>query len=583
MEANSQGLSGPIMISIDVTYRCNFRCKHCFNGSGAPMLGEELSDDELLEIAKSVGVLQPNVVCFCGGEPLLRWAVLCDACKVIKSQSPFTQVNLVTNGSLVTEIIASRLNSAGITTVQVSIDGPNSEIHDWFRNKPGSFNHAINSVKILRRAGLNVVVASAPHKRHLLRLEETIDLCRQLGVSEIRMQPIMPLGRAIDNYNEIVPSYFEYQKLSRKLQELKYQSIDNGTVVEWGDPIDHLRKFSTSSFISNPSLGISAYGEITVSPYLPISVGCIKRHSLAVPFSKRLSQGFIGVDNPKRHGADPTFLLLLACVIVQELNAIKLDKRLSAATLALKENPKGIYISCFGGLSVRGIEGVLSEDDFTSAQCYTMLAYLALIDNHRATPSRLARIIWSDECIDNPNRAVRNVAARLRTCLKVIGLDFLIIYDNGFYSLNQSMGLITDVNLFENLCLRMKQTDSAEEKYKLYESAIELFTGDLLPRLSDNINFIPNITYYHGMFVELITSYVEACLSEGQYIYAHRAVKEALTFDPYNGRLNMYLIILIYKQSGVGTAKSYYMNTKDTLSDEQLYRIQIECPALMLG
>ena len=80
------------------------------------------------------------------------------------------------------------------------------------------------------------------------------------------------------------------------------------------------------------------------------------------------------------------------------------------------------------------------------------------------------------------------------------------------------MGLITDVNLFENLCLRMKQTDSAEEKYKLYESAIELFTGDLLPRLSDNINFIPNITYYHGMFVELITSYVEACLSEGQYI-----------------------------------------------------------------
>ncbi len=240
MEANSQGLSGPIMISIDVTYRCNFRCKHCFNGSGAPMLGEELSDDELLEIAKSVGVLQPNVVCFCGGEPLLRWAVLCDACKVIKSQSPFTQVNLVTNGSLVTEIIASRLNSAGITTVQVSIDGPNSEIHDWFRNKPGSFNHAINSVKILRRAGLNVVVASAPHKRHLLRLEETIDLCRQLGVSEIRMQPIMPLGRAIDNYNEIVPSYFEYQKLSRKLQELKYQSIDNGTVVEWGDPIDHL-------------------------------------------------------------------------------------------------------------------------------------------------------------------------------------------------------------------------------------------------------------------------------------------------------------------------------------------------------
>ena len=280
METNLVGLSGPIMISIDVTYRCNFRCKHCFNGSGAPLLGDELSDAELLTIAKSVGVLQPNVVCFCGGEPLLRWEILCDACETIKSKSPYTQVNLVTNGSLVTETIANRLNRAGITTVQVSVDGPNSELHDWFRNHPGSFDLAVNAIKILRKAGLNVVVAAAPHKKHLLQLEETIDLCRQLGVSEIRMQPIMPLGRALDNYDEVVPSYFEYRRLSRRLQELKYKAIDNGMVVDWGDPIDHLRKFSSSSFVSNPSLGITAYGEITVSPYLPISVGCIRRHSL---------------------------------------------------------------------------------------------------------------------------------------------------------------------------------------------------------------------------------------------------------------------------------------------------------------
>ena len=60
METNLVGLSGPIMISIDVTYRCNFRCKHCFNGSGAPLLGDELSDAELLTIAKSVGVVVAN-------------------------------------------------------------------------------------------------------------------------------------------------------------------------------------------------------------------------------------------------------------------------------------------------------------------------------------------------------------------------------------------------------------------------------------------------------------------------------------------------------------------------------------------
>lgn len=214
METNLVGLSGPIMISIDVTYRCNFRCKHCFNGSGTPLLGDELKDAELLSIARSVGVLQPNVVCFCGGEPLLRWEILCDACETIKSKSPYTQVNLVTNGSLVTETIANRLNRAGITTVQVSVDGPNSEIHDWFRNHPGSFDLAVNAIKILRKAGLNVVVASAPHKKHLLRLEETIDLCKRLGVSEIRKQQFAKVHGVFNRFQLFLKNAFDVDLLS---------------------------------------------------------------------------------------------------------------------------------------------------------------------------------------------------------------------------------------------------------------------------------------------------------------------------------------------------------------------------------
>ncbi|HAP8311614.1 TPA: radical SAM protein [Enterococcus faecium] len=65
---------GPSQISIDVTYKCNFRCKHCYNASGGDncFMDNELTDDELLELTKDICNLKPYNICFCGGETLLR-------------------------------------------------------------------------------------------------------------------------------------------------------------------------------------------------------------------------------------------------------------------------------------------------------------------------------------------------------------------------------------------------------------------------------------------------------------------------------------------------------------------------------
>ena len=44
---NRTKLRGPFMVSIDITYTCNFSCRHCFNGSGEHDFREELSDEML--------------------------------------------------------------------------------------------------------------------------------------------------------------------------------------------------------------------------------------------------------------------------------------------------------------------------------------------------------------------------------------------------------------------------------------------------------------------------------------------------------------------------------------------------------
>ena len=49
---------------------------------------------------------------------------------------------------------------------------------------------------------------------------------------------------------------------------------------------------------------------------------------LAAPFSKRINQGFLVVDDPTLYTDDPAFLLLASYAAVLELNEIKLQQSL---------------------------------------------------------------------------------------------------------------------------------------------------------------------------------------------------------------------------------------------------------------
>lgn len=141
---NRSRLKGPFMISVDLTYNCNFSCRHCFNGSGEHCFRKELSDEALYNLSKEIGELKPTVVCLCGGETLLRKDVAINIAKNIRTFSEGqTVVNIVTNGYLIDEITAKEIAEADFGTVQLSLDGADSETHEWLRIKIGSFEKVI--------------------------------------------------------------------------------------------------------------------------------------------------------------------------------------------------------------------------------------------------------------------------------------------------------------------------------------------------------------------------------------------------------------------------------------------------------
>lgn len=88
------GTKFPMAISIDVTNKCNLRCKHCYFFEQNHK--NELSEKDLLKKVKEIKKEYPSIIhaSWVGGEPLLRKNVVEEGMKLF----PFNMV--VTNGSI---------------------------------------------------------------------------------------------------------------------------------------------------------------------------------------------------------------------------------------------------------------------------------------------------------------------------------------------------------------------------------------------------------------------------------------------------------------------------------------------------
>jgi len=284
---HSKILKGPYQMSFDITNKCNFRCLHCFNRSGENfIIKNELTDDEVLDFAKDISQLKLFNFCFCGGEPLLRFELMCEVSEILSKEG--TTVSFVSNGYLLNKEKAKILLDNGVTRAQISLDGSNEVSHEKLRRMKGSFKKAVEALKVLKEVGYkDISVAFCPTKWNINELEETFDLCKNLGVKTFRVQPLMILGRAKENVEEILPTPLQYRELVKKIEILKRTYI-NENIIEWGDPVDHLIRFPNLIEYCSTFASIRADGSIEVSPYLPIIVGNIRKHKFSEYWNKGL-------------------------------------------------------------------------------------------------------------------------------------------------------------------------------------------------------------------------------------------------------------------------------------------------------
>jgi len=186
-----QRLSAPLLVEFEITNKCNLACKHCYANAGKEF-ENELSTKEAKNVLNQLKGAGVPIVCFTGGEPLLRD----DFFDLLKYANQIGLATvLTTNGTFITKAKAARLNELGVDYVRVSLDGASAQTHDWLRGVPGAFNKTVRGIKNCVNAGIKTGVTAVTIKENAGEMGKIVDLAARLGASDFTACRLFPLGK----------------------------------------------------------------------------------------------------------------------------------------------------------------------------------------------------------------------------------------------------------------------------------------------------------------------------------------------------------------------------------------------------
>ncbi len=188
-ENNELIQSNQFSISIDITDKCNLRCKHCCISAGEKIKGEDLSHDDLLNLVCKVAKLNPQILTLSGGEPLMRE----DFREITQSIRDIYDgtLTLMTNAVLIDEDIAAFI-AEKYNAVDVSIDGADEQSCTLLRGE-GVFEKTIRGINLLKQAGVKKISASmVKTKENQYAVGDFNKLCEE----ELEVTPMI---RSLDN------------------------------------------------------------------------------------------------------------------------------------------------------------------------------------------------------------------------------------------------------------------------------------------------------------------------------------------------------------------------------------------------
>jgi radical SAM protein with 4Fe4S-binding SPASM domain len=267
MAAKALKLGIPLSVQLDLTYRCNERCIHCYldHHDHGEMTTVEITD--LLNQMANAGVFYLTLS---GGEIMMRR----DFFEILEYARMRTFcIKLKTNGILIGKKEADRIKAVGVESVQISIYSHVPEVHDAITKLPGSLAKSIEAIRRLRAQGLHVIMANVLMVQNAHDYVGVRELAAELGAQFILDPTITPM---MDGNRSILSLNVDEDTLR---QVFRNETLVGGNIEEFcappaGPDENALDMLPCSA--GHTACYISPYGEVYPCVQFPLPCGNVR-------------------------------------------------------------------------------------------------------------------------------------------------------------------------------------------------------------------------------------------------------------------------------------------------------------------
>ena len=205
-----------------------------------------------------------------------------------------------------------------------------------------------------------------------------------------------------------------------------------------------------------------------------------------------------------------------------------------------------LIVNMLGSFSIEKGEQRIDDSSNRMRKVWLLLACLIYSRHSQLTQEHYINLLQggSEESAD-PNGKLKALFYRVRTMLNQLdgsaGHDW-IIRKNGTYAWNTDIPLTLDVEEFEKLCSAATAAENDERRLELYRQALELYRGDLLPKLSMEAWVMPIATYYHQMYLSAVEQTLSLLEKKADWTQIVALCEKALKVEPYSEELYQHLM-----------------------------------------
>jgi MoaA/NifB/PqqE/SkfB family radical SAM enzyme len=228
-----------------VNERCNVKCRYCEYWRMANY-SEEMTIEQwqsaLLSVKEFVGNFSIN---FSGGEPLIKPGFI-DLLAWCRDNN--IKAGVTTNGSALTKANAERIVAAHPFNINISVDAPSAEVHDYLRGSPGLFEKLRKGISYLleergrQKVEFPITVKPTVNAANFRHLPALVEWAAQMG--DLCVSP-QPMNRwTPETYNELWIEEAELAEFEAVIEQVIQMQKDGAPILT----PEHVLRLMTGHF-----------------------------------------------------------------------------------------------------------------------------------------------------------------------------------------------------------------------------------------------------------------------------------------------------------------------------------------------